>query len=116
LWQRQLAQPALGPGYRLHRQYAEAGGQDAEQGKHQVEPLAERVDVSDAEQRGGVQQRAQRQRAGERRGRHRRQRAHGIAAEDQLVAVEGAGQWRVEGGGDGRGGAGGHEDALVIAA
>jgi hypothetical protein len=116
LRQGQPAQPALGPGHRLHGQHAEAGRQDAEQGEHQIEPLAEGVDVSDAEQGRRIHQRTQCHRAGERRGGHRCQRPHGVAPEDQLVAVERPGQRRVEGGSDGRGGAGGHEDALVGAA
>ena len=50
LRQRQAAQRALRPGHRLHRQHAEAGGQDAEQREQQIEPLAEVEDGADAEQ------------------------------------------------------------------
>src|SRR5580700_8937671 len=106
LRQRQAPQPAFRPGHRLHRQHTEAGGQDAEQREQQVEPLAEVIDDADAEQWRRVHERAQGEGGGERRGGHRRQRPHGIAAQDELVAVEGAGQGRVEGRGDGGGGAG----------
>ena len=116
LRQRRAAHPALDPGHCLHGKHAEAGGQDAEHGEQQVEPLAERRDVADDEQRVGVPQCAQRQGAGERRRRHRRQRPHAIASEDQLVGIEGAGQRRIEGCRDGRGRSGADEDPLVEAA
>ena len=45
----------------------------------------------------------------------RRQRAHRVPAQDQLVAVEGAGERRVEGRGDGGTCAGGDENTLILA-
>ena len=111
-----MAQAPLGPGHRLHRQHRDARRPHAQQREQEITFGGDGETARDGEQVFHVRHGALGERGADRGHHHRRQRAGGVAAQDQFIAVKGAGQRRVEGGGDGGARARGDEDAQIGAA
>ena len=111
-----MAQPSLGPGHRLHRQYRDASGAYAQQ---RIEKIAARADGEiprHGEQVFHMRHHALGQSGGDRGHHDRRQSPCGVAAQDQLIAVESARQRRIEGGGDSGARSRRHKDPQIGAA